>query len=240
MAFAKKFGFEYRHSDLTKLMPINSIELRKIWSNLITVVDQRDGRTSLEVKIQPSKKVRSLRHLTVISVINIFARKEVLVDVAHLHVFTNWFPESIEELRNNDSLFYANPFDVKDFPKSKSQTLAVHVRRGQPWEASMFGENRLTENKEILRKIAALNSAYGPLKGVVYSASHDEELESLLPKGFVFNSDANEFEVIHSMISADFAVLAKSSMSYVAGIFARGKVVYDPFWHPPLSNWITL
>jgi hypothetical protein len=32
--------------------------------------------------------------------------------------------------------------------------------------------------------------------------------------------------------------MAKSSFSYVAGLLNEGIVVYEPFWHQPLTRWV--
>ena len=47
-------------------------------------------------------------------------------------------------------------------------------------------------------------------------------------------------EAIYKMSSADYLIMGRSSLSYIAGILnIRGKVYYPAnFWHPPLSRWI--
>jgi hypothetical protein len=46
------------------------------------------------------------------------------------------------------------------------------------------------------------------------------------------------FECLHSLITADILVMAKSSFSYTAALLSRGIVIYSPFWHAPLQQWI--
>ena len=47
-------------------------------------------------------------------------------------------------------------------------------------------------------------------------------------------------EAICEMSSADYLIMGRSSLSYIAGILnIQGKVYYPAnFWHPPLSRWI--
>jgi hypothetical protein len=47
-------------------------------------------------------------------------------------------------------------------------------------------------------------------------------------------------DCIRRMATADVLVMSRSSFSYLAGILNReGIVFYHPFWHQPLSSWIT-
>lgn len=233
IAFANRFGFRYQHSDFHELMPFGSIEMKKKWSNLLS------GTFEHGLLLPVRVKVISLRRLIVISIWGSICNRQVLVDIGHLHVYTDWFPKSIENAQLHKNLIYANPEGIGDLPATGLPFAAVHVRRGLEWEFA-FGSNRVTSNLEVLRRITLLVESRGPMTGIVYSALPNPELEALLPVGFELNSTANEFEVIHRMINADFVILAKSSMSYIAGVFARGEVLYEPFWHPALSNWTRL
>jgi len=230
IAFANRFGFRYQHSEIYELMPVGSNEIRKTWNNLIT--GTFEGQLLRPVRV----RVISLKQLILLSIRGCLCRRQVLVDIGHLHVYTDWFPSSIENARLDKNLIYTNPAGIGEVAATGLSFAAVHVRRGLEWEWE-FGANRVTSNSEVLRRITLLVESRGPMTGTVYSGLPNPELEALLPEGFELNSTANEFEVIHRMINADFVILAKSSMSYIAGVFARGEVIYEPFWHPALSNW---
>jgi hypothetical protein len=46
-------------------------------------------------------------------------------------------------------------------------------------------------------------------------------------------------DALNSMIHADVLMMAKSSLSYVAGLLnKRGLVIHEPYWHAPVSGWI--
>lgn len=49
--------------------------------------------------------------------------------------------------------------------------------------------------------------------------------------------EVDAFDTFHHLCSADILVLSSSSFSYLAGIYNKNKVVYIPFWHPPLEKW---
>jgi len=230
IAFANRFGFKYQHSDIHKLVPVGSHEIRKTWSSLLT-------GTFEDQLLRPVRvKVTSVKQLILLSIRGCLGRRQVLVDIDHMNVYTDWFPSSIENARLDKNLIYTNPGGIREAAATGLPFAAVHLRRGLEWE-STFGSNRVTSNSEVLRRITLLVESRGPMTGIVYSGLPNPELEALLPEGFELNSTANEFEVIHRMINADFVILAKSCMSYVAGVFARGEVIYEPFWHPALSNW---
>jgi len=45
--------------------------------------------------------------------------------------------------------------------------------------------------------------------------------------------------MLRRMATADALVMSRSSYSYVAAILnANGIVVYHPFWHSPLKEWL--
>lgn len=101
-------------------------------------------------------------------------------------------------------------------------------------------DQRHTTFGNLLANINLIVEAHGPVLGTVYCAFKEPGLEALLPPGFAFESSLNEFEVLHRLIHADYFVMAKSSMSYIAAVLSTGKVFYEPFWHPPLSQWESL
>lgn len=49
--------------------------------------------------------------------------------------------------------------------------------------------------------------------------------------------DTDAMDTFHHMCSADVLVIAKSSFSYLAGIYNKNKVIYFPLQHPPLNAW---
>jgi len=52
--------------------------------------------------------------------------------------------------------------------------------------------------------------------------------------------DTDVFYTLHHLINADVLVIAKSSFSYLAGIYNQKTVMYFPFYHSPLKNWINI
>ena len=56
------------------------------------------------------------------------------------------------------------------------------------------------------------------------------------------HSGGNPIEAINIMANANFLLMGRSSLSYIAGILnAEGQVYAAPnFWHKPLSRWVSL
>jgi len=69
-------------------------------------------------------------------------------------------------------------------------------------------------------------------------ASHLEDFDNLPNLARFINGDP--ISTLQRMATADALVLSRSSYSYVAAILnANCIVVYHPFWHSPLKEWLT-
>jgi hypothetical protein len=65
-----------------------------------------------------------------------------------------------------------------------------------------------------------------------------DDLKKKHPRTVVRN-DLDSITSLCMMIEADVLVMSKSSFSFVAGVLNRsGLVVYQDFWHQPLSRWL--
>lgn len=46
-------------------------------------------------------------------------------------------------------------------------------------------------------------------------------------------------ETLEALSTADLLIMSKSSFSYLAALFNQeGKILYAPFWHPPMADWV--
>lgn len=65
--------------------------------------------------------------------------------------------------------------------------------------------------------------------------------KAIAHKSFVsLHEDFDAMDVFYHFVNADILFIAKSSFSYLAGLLNANVVMLTPFWHPPLSTWITL
>jgi hypothetical protein len=50
--------------------------------------------------------------------------------------------------------------------------------------------------------------------------------------------NGDPIEALKGMATADALIISRSSFSYFAALFNPGIVIYYPFWHHPLSDWL--
>src|SRR6185437_13235488 len=50
--------------------------------------------------------------------------------------------------------------------------------------------------------------------------------------------NTDPIETMKGMATADALIISRSSFSYFAALFSNGMVIYFPFWHQPLKDWV--
>jgi hypothetical protein len=50
--------------------------------------------------------------------------------------------------------------------------------------------------------------------------------------------NGDPIEALEGMATADTLIISRSSFSYLAALFSEGIVIYFPFWHQPLKDWL--
>jgi len=155
-------------------------------------------------------------------------------------------PDSFNEIQSRIVYCYRLSPKRNYLHKSRSCNslqISVHVRRGD----ALLSENshRLTDEfytfnclTKITKVLKDCGYDYhihifseGNIKDFIY-------LNKLNNTNFWLNEDA--FMTFDSLVSADILLLSKSSFSYSSALLANGIVFYEPFWHNPLSHWISL
>lgn len=122
--------------------------------------------------------------------------------------------------------------------------VAIHIRRGDVVSHQQW--NRFTPNAHYLETIRRMREVLGdrPHRFHVFSQSHprpsllDEDFQPFVDLGCCMHLDADVFETMHHLVTADVLVTSKSSFSYLPAVLSRGIVLYEPFWHHPMSPWI--
>ena len=232
MAFADEHKMTYVPSRFTEIVHDNSQEKKELWSNLFT------GDFEVPKELPIRVKADSIPLLVRAVTTSFLRRREILIDAGHLHAYTDLFPDAIRRSLQTHRVRYNNPAGIPS-SGTDSRGIVMHVRRGFEWEGN-FGPNRVTSDDEVLKRLEAVIQATGIGHGVIYSGVPNENLSNRLPEGFVFDHQADEFQVMHHLIKSRVTVMAKSCMSYVSAALAEGTVFYDPFFHPPLPDWRVL
>lgn len=113
---------------------------------------------------------------------------------------------------------------------------AVHIRRGDIAQPNARHGARLTGNSCIQTAVMQIRRTWPEMEVRVFSQGQLADFD-FLPDGCNLQLDTDVFETLGEMINADVLMTAKSSFSYVAALLSLGSVIYEPFWHQPLSSW---
>jgi len=168
-----------------------------------------------------------------------FQKKDFLIEKRHYHEYGNQrqdnYADMSEVLRRK---FYAGKSLPAPERKNRSLQVACHIRRGDV--NSVNHPNRFTPNLHIEKQLARLAAFFTDL-GIPYdikigSQGGIEEFEGLSKYGKIM-LDRTAFEDFQDMVQADALITAKSCFSYCAALLLEGLMIYEPFYHKPLSNW---
>lgn len=160
--------------------------------------------------------------------------------VKHCHFLTDRNPDLYQRFRKpllkawqqngkeKNLLFNEEVFNV-----------AIHVRRG---DVSAKTPVRFTSGKKINELIRRIQSCLENRdhKIWIFCISDEPDLKALEGDGVRLISNLNIFDVFDHLISADMLVTSKSSVGYLPAVIGNGIVLYEPFWHQPMSDWLNI
>ncbi|MEQ1886579.1 MAG: hypothetical protein ABL967_16055 [Bryobacteraceae bacterium] len=113
----------------------------------------------------------------------------------------------------------------------------VHIRRGDI-RAPEYA-HRYLDNAYYLRLIQKIQASNASARIIIHSENDSPEtFDAFLNLGCTVKLDSSLEEAWQDMILADVLVLSKSSFSYVPALFNSNLVLYTPFWHNKLCDWI--
>lgn len=72
---------------------------------------------------------------------------------------------------------------------------------------------------------------------VFSEASSGETFDDFLSRGYEVQIDGSETEVWKTIVNADVVILSRSSFGMIPALVTKAKVIYTPFWHPPIRDW---
>ena len=116
----------------------------------------------------------------------------------------------------------------------------MHIRRGDI--SAGTHPQRHTSNGVYLWLLDELERLLGSgLHVTIHSqAKSDEPFNCFLARGAEVKLDVCIEEAWRDMINADILVMSKSSFAYVPAIYNPNIVLYQPFWHGCLPEWMDL
>ena len=236
IAFARHLGLKYLNTPLRKV-DYASVSDLKSWNQVIDFSSFSEADSAL-IPGARYKKVESVFKL-VLGICSLLLSQQAgntitVFEVPHCHEFTNLFPHLImglrKELRANVGCSISKVSGPECFEA------VIHVRGAI---GGVEDDSPRRSSFDLVReKISQARTAAGHV--VIYSSEYDLRLEGAGAQQSEIDSSSDVFQVLRCMAQAEYFYMAKSSLSYVGALLCRGKVYYEPFWHPPMDDWLLL
>jgi len=249
MNFARSFGHTYVHTPFTEIdhgdRPMEAWV--EAWENLFNLgqnEERCDARNPREINYSTFHP--RLYHAVCNALLKIgrarsrskdkHAKKEFIFHP--FFYFSDSHPESyvslIPDLRKK---YYRD----RSPAKNRLMTVAVHMRRGDVTREHRWRFTPVDKVCETIRLVKSLLETHQQDHRIsLYSQGEAGEFEQLKQFGAELFLDADAIWTMQQLIEADILIMSKSSFSYVAALISDGILVYEPFWHSPLSQWISL
>ena len=118
--------------------------------------------------------------------------------------------------------------------------IAAHVRRGDV--STRRVAHRFTSNATVLstldRIVAEADRLGRACDVTVYSNGDPGEFAEFADLGYRIDVTSGALDVFDHLRRADVLLTAKSTFSYVAALYSRGIVLYEPFARRPMASWL--
>ena len=181
--------------------------------------------------------------------------------------FLEIFPQYLDKIRQKLWNWYdATP--KPNLEQTNTFQVSIHVRRGELhlWESDRMLPNSyyLTIIHELKKYLPANAEFHVHSEGSVSADKSKEEIfssqvhstymsetskhlrknrdhfEDFVKEGCILHINEDVFQTFHRCVLADIFVMSKGSLSYVMGVYSKGMVLYQPFWHSPLPSWFVM
>ena len=153
-------------------------------------------------------------------------------------------PDILNKIRN---IFWGNK-DRNHF-KNNKKNVAIHIRRPNVVDETLLDEtqkqfqfcNRYNTDEYFLGVIQRIRDEN---KGVnlqfhIYSQTNiRSNFDCYISEDTELHIDEDICSTFIGLAAADIIVTSVSSFSYIAGMLNYGTVIYFPFWHVPLPDWL--
>jgi hypothetical protein len=262
-ALSRYFKVPYVHSPLKEIgyqglaaleRNAGSPDLQDKYNRVFTIPSDLELPENTISRYMSSPTVEDLEHL------KSQAEKEntfYLVRILYPYSITDKNPEIYRCLKN-----------ISPFQSARSDTfrLAIHVRRGE--EFVVDSQRMLPNSYYVssaMRIVEALKTLGIPFVCELYTEvpskafvvtpqshgingriSHPVLIDPKMNRIEDFDVIPNlrkcinldPIESLKGMATADALIISRSSFSYLAALFSKGIVIYYPFWHQPLKEWL--
>jgi hypothetical protein len=234
MLFAKEFGITYAHTPFDEIWSDHS---SKEWENFFNL--GKDEVIINEID-KPPLNVVHINHPLFISF-----KPNTLYIVEHCHSFVD---------SNNNAKLYSkltdrfiekyqdsSKEDYKSFYEVGKINIAIHVRRGdvsktgehsERYTDSLYYKYLLNNIKSILIDLKIDSSIH------LYSQGNIDDFHELKGLDINYHLDECVFTTFNNLVLSDVIIMSKSTYSYSAALLSKAIIIYEPFWHKPLKDWI--
>ena len=157
---------------------------------------------------------------------------------------------------------------LSPFPCIPSDTfrVAIHVRRGDLFvvdsDRMLPNSYYISSTMKIVEALETLDIPFVcelytevPSKAFVVTPQHpgicgridhpiaiDPEMNHLEDFDVIPNLhlyvNLDPVETLNRMTTSDTLIMSRSSFSYMSALFSQGIIIYHPFWHSPLKEWL--
>lgn len=234
MLFAQEFGMVYAHTPFGKIWSDHSSEE---WDDFF-------GLGEGEISVNDIG-VESLNVVYVNHPLFIGFNDNTLYVVEHCHSFVD--SGSNSELYSTmldrfvDKYQSSSKGEYKSFYEDGKLNVAIHARRGDVSKEGVHSE-RYTDNsyyKMLLEDVQRVLDNLGIESSIhLYSQGEVKDFDELKGVNVNYHLDECVFTTFHNLVSSDVIITSKSTYSYTAALLSKAIVVYEPFWHKPLSEWL--
>ena len=242
MLYAKANKIKYCHTSL-KSVEHNENNIEHFSNVIETYFSLAQGEQRIE-NLLPTYTVICLNHFTWKGFYNtllyLFSKKTIFIfQRAHFHTYGN--RNANQYLLIKDKIrtdFFTQPKLKINTPKNKL-FIVVHIRRG---DVSIHkNKDRYTGNNIVEAKLKSLILALDTLN-IAYEicivSQGDIADFGNLSKIATLNINKSVFDDFALMVQADILFTAKSALSYTAALLSNGIIIYEPFYHKNLKNWV--
>jgi hypothetical protein len=269
IALAEALNVKYIHSPIIKLdyhgwdLYLNNsydADLPKKWE---TFLGFPNVETNKAEKIQVWNNVYPKHLFDISRWIHEGGQAKILLPYPFLDIF----PHYLDKVRQKLGQWYdATPKSLREKPNSFQ--VAIHVRRGELHlrESHRMLPNSyyLKIIRELKKYLPADTEFHIHSEGSVQSDKGKEEIfksslyancmrdtskivkknrdhfDDFINEHCILHVNEDIFQTFHRCVSADIFIMSKSSLSYVMGVYSKGIVFYQPFWHSPLPSWFVM
>jgi hypothetical protein len=235
LLFARRFGFAYVHT------PFETMEhapdgdgpgWARAWEKTMNIGDGELTRSDLpDLPLVPVRNCHFIRK-----------RRGVIQILKQCHAYADLHPDDYELILPDLRARYQRSLPASHAaPRTGPLRIALHLRRG---DVTASDAGRFTATAQVARQMKDLRSLLQSLaiahEFEIYSVGEPGDFRELDDLSPAFHLNENAIDTFHRLVAADILLTAKSSFSYVAALLSGGVKLYEPFWHAPLNDWVTI